>query len=188
VSGKKIVFLAGCVVESTHAEDAVAVDGDVKGMEMQGQGAVFRGGGLTFWGQIEDVAITGLTIRNTHTGIRATRAVPHRNITIRGVTVEDCSHEGFYIGAAHNMQTKGAMLVFEDCVVRRAGWDGFQFGNFRWVYMRRNVIEGAGIRGDFGQDYAITSNHCHEVFLDGNKISGAAKIFQETGARVFIHN
>lgn len=186
-SGKVVVFVPGCVVESTHPEDAVAFDGDVTGTEVRGLGAAFVGGGLTFWGKLDRVTISGLVIQDAHTGVRATKAVPHRQVTIKGVTVTDCSHEGFYIGASARSAIKGEQLIIEDCTCLRAGWDCAQAGNMRWVYIRRNTFDRAGLRKTGGQDYAITINHCAEVFIEGNAITNTPKALQDTGTRLFLH-
>lgn len=186
-SGKTLFFANSCRIETTHAEDAMAFDGNVSDLTLQGGRATLKGGGITFWGELQRVKSYGFIIGDTHTGWRATKPLPHTDVLVDGLTVVRASNEGVYIGASQKLPRQGQRVSVKNCAFERIGWDAVQVGNTKWVYIENNTVNGAGLAKEGGQDYGITSNHCNEVFITGNKIGGSPKIFQETGARIFIH-
>ena len=187
----KVVVLWGAKVTTTHAEDAIAVDGDAVNFSIIAyHGATLEKGGLTFWARLESVNILGLTVRDGHTGIRATRDLPHRYVTIEQCNISNMSHEGIYIGPSKRSPNFGSGLVIKDCNISDTGWDGIQAGNYKNANLLGNKIDKAGTAKAFGQDYAITLNYGGLYFLAGNTVTNSPKILQslsEDDTRTFIH-
>lgn len=187
VQDKHIVF-HNARIESTHAEDALCIDGPCRGCTFEGRGRWQMDGALTFWGVAFNVTIKGLRSKGAHTGIRATRNVAHGNVTIAHCYITDTSHEGVYIGPskADEANALGKVIV-EHCTFYNNGWDAIQVGNCLYARIGNNSIDRAGTKDAAGQDYGITINPGTVAFLHGNKITNTLKAVQVLDSRAFFH-
>lgn len=175
-------------IESTHQEDAICFDGDVKNVSIVGfDGSFILGGGVTFWGRMENVSITSLHIFYPHTGIRATQPLPHQDVTIKSCYIIGASYEGIYIGPSYATTQPGKNVNIFDNRIVASGWDAIQVGNCKGAKIHENTISHAASRKTEFQDYAITINPNSTAFVWGNQIYGAEKRLQVLDSRCFDH-
>lgn len=187
-SNKHVIF-DNATLEGTHPEDLIAIEGDVSGLKLEGKQTTLKGGGITFWGLLRSVEVTGFAIDGTHTGLRATEDVPHTNVRVINLTVKNSTHEGIYIGSSKDRENKGNEVRITGCYLENIGWDGIQVGNSTNVYIFANTIKKAATAQKEWQDYAITLNYCRLVFVEQNTIQGtvSGKIIQDLTSRTFLH-
>lgn len=184
-SNTRIKFDA--VIESTHPEDAICFEGDVSNLELIGFDNRIIGGGVTFWGRLEEVSITSLNIFHPHTGIRATQPLPHSKVLIKSCYIVGASHEGIYIGPSFATTQPGTSVRITDNRIVASGWDGIQVGNTNGVQVYDNALLHTAAKKDYGQDYAITINPGCTAWVWGNVISDTRKKLQVLDSRCFDH-
>ncbi|MEM1214715.1 MAG: right-handed parallel beta-helix repeat-containing protein [Bacteroidota bacterium] len=187
VSNVEIVF-HNCHIESTHAEDAlVFADASVSNLIVEGDGLHLSGGGITFWGHLDQVQLRGGTITNGHTGIRATQDLAHRHVSVSNWHISHMTHEGIYLGVSQDTDKDNQHFHVFDNTIENTGWDAIQVGNVQQFYIYNNSIKRAGISQDYGQDYGATINPGSLGYFYQNEIVETAKPIQILESRVFFH-
>lgn len=187
VSNKEIIFV-DCQIESTHAEDALVFSDEVvRNLELFASELLLRGGGLTFWGQLDGVHLQGGVITNGHTGIKATKDRAHNNLTIVGWHISNMSHEGIYMGVSEDTPLDNHEFHIFENTVEDTGWDAIQVGNVQDFFIHTNHITNAGSDNEYGQDYGITINPGSLGYVYENDIQQTLKPIQILNSRVFFH-
>lgn len=171
-------------IESSHAEDALCISGPAVNLKLCGD--LEMDGALTFWKNLNNVTIEGLTIQGAHTGIRATQPQSSQNITIRKCTLSNIKHEGIYLGPHQLTPQKLNTVTIEDNIVRRTGWDGIQVGNCQNCTITGNTIIQAARARKQWQDFGICINPGSLVYLRNNKIEQTPKRMQVLDSRAFL--
>ncbi len=182
-----VMIFVDCSINSTHAEDALVFADPVYQLEMWAEELTVEGGGITFWSLASNVRLSGGSIRNTHTGIRATQDVPHQNITIENWYIENTTHEGIYLGVSKATDKAGTGFLIQKSTLENSGWDGIQVGNTRHAVMTDNTLRKCGVVNQYGQDYGITVNPGSLAYIYNNTILETEKPIQVLDARVFFH-
>ncbi|MEL7222959.1 MAG: right-handed parallel beta-helix repeat-containing protein [Bacteroidota bacterium] len=184
---KKVIHFQNATISSTHAEDAMAFNGPVLDVEILAQGLRLSGGGITFWNILSNVEIIGGRIDSTHTGIRFTQDLPHKNVTIRNWMITNASHEGIYMGPSKSSSNKGSGFFVMDNTITNTGWDPVQVGNVTYFVISGNSITNGALAKEYGQDYGITVNPGSLGYIYNNEIANIPKPIQILDSRAFFH-
>jgi hypothetical protein len=183
----KVLFFQNCQIRSIHPEDAIAFDGPARNLIVYANGLKIKGGGVTFWDVADNVKMIGGSIDSTHTGIRATRDLPHKNINISEWNISNATHEGIYLGPSQASDTPGSGFIIQNNTFVNTAWDAIQVGNVKYYVISGNNISNAGTAAAYGQDYGITVNPGSVGYLFNNIISNTKKPVQILDARAFFH-
>ena len=186
-SNLEIVF-HNCRIQSTHEEDALVFgDESVSGLVVEGDGLEITGGGITFWGHLDQVQLRGGKICDGHTGIRATQDLAHRHVSVNNWHITDMTHEGIYLGISQDTDKDNHHFYVFDNKIERTGWDAIQVGNVQQFYIYNNIVDYAGADQAFGQDYGVTINPGSLGYFYENEITNTPKPVQILESRVFFH-
>ncbi|MEL6837170.1 MAG: right-handed parallel beta-helix repeat-containing protein [Bacteroidota bacterium] len=182
-----VIQFRNCLIRSSHPEDALVFQGPVLNTTIDAKGLILKQGGLTFWDQLTNVSVQAGTVDSTHTGIRATKDLPHSNITIEGWSISNATHEGIYLGVSKDTPQHLTGVFITQNKIRNCGWDGIQVGNSKFAVIFGNSLDFCGIAGEYGQDYGITINPGSLVYLYDNTIRNTLKPVQVLDSRAFLH-
>lgn len=185
ISAEGIVF-----INSTHKEDAIILVNPLNVSMVFIPGTIFINQSITVWGHANGLIIHGVNIHRAHTGIRINQKERYSNIMIRACRIQQCKHEGIYIGYFEEPESdifgelKGDSLSISDNEINGCGWDGLQIGNFLNFVVRDNKIWGCGLAKEKYQDYAVTINPGSRGHFWDNQIYGPVQVLD---SRVFFN-
>lgn len=181
-SNKHIVF-QNCTIRTTDPEHAIIIGTDATNFTLQGDSCQSNGG-IGIWGTLNNVSIYGFDVDGGKYGIHATVQKRHQNVEIFGNTFRNIDLEGIYFGyhAKIPEQSKGVHIHHNS--FEHIGWDAIQVGNtVAKIYY--NIIDHAGKKGDYGQNYAMTFNPGSIVYYGNNVITNTENLRQVLDCRAF---
>ena len=186
-SGKDLVFENG-KIETTHTEDALVIADAAVDLTIGFADFDLVFGALTFWKGCQRLTVNDARILYAHTGIRYTNTEPSDGILIDGAYILAPRHEGIYWGASKAHDAKHTNVKIVRCIVKDAGWDGFQLGNTNGI-VSDCTVDGYGLRREQWQDKGININPGSIVSIDGCRIfGGTGQQYVGLDSRVFISN
>jgi hypothetical protein len=188
-ASKKTLFFDGCIFESTRREsdkDMIAFAGNVTDCKLLFQDSSLIYGGLTFWGQLNNVLISGAKIYYSNTGIRISQDFSNKDVTIEKNLIVGAQREGIYFGPHYNQEEKSDGLSIKHNEIRFCGWDAIQV-NAENAIIYHNTIDNAAILKEKNQDYGITIQSGSLVYVYDNIFINTPKKLQALDSRYFTH-
>ncbi|MEN0005368.1 MAG: hypothetical protein AAF798_14550 [Bacteroidota bacterium] len=166
-SNKHVVF--DCTIRTTDLEHAIIISGDVQNLILESTGKEMTGG-IGVWGSTRKLSISGFNIVAGKFGVHATAQKAHTGIQIYNNSFRNIQLEAIYWGYFQQITQKTQGISIIGNTFQNIGWDAIQIGNALDAEIYDNKIDRAGLRNEFGQDYAITINPGSRCFLYNNEI------------------
>ena len=189
-ASKKLIDFVDVHIHCTRTEpdgDALVFADTLTDCKITGSNCHIQYGGLTFWGKLENVTISGLDIFHANTGIRASGDFANKNVTITNCSIVSAKREGIYLGPSYLQPLNGrseGMEIYENYILC-SGWDSIQTNGGCKIH--HNRIHYPATLKEPNQDYAITIQAGSVAFVWDNVIHAAKKEIQALDCRYFNH-
>lgn len=184
-----ILLFQEALIKSTRQEadkDGIAFDGELVNCTIAGDDFNIHHGGLSFWGRLENVDISGVNICYANQAIRMSGDFANKNVSIRHCNIICPEREGIYFGPHYEQKDKSNQLTICKNRIENAGWDAIQF-NCLNTRVYDNTIYSAAVLEEKDQWFGILAHPGSTGHIYNNTITDTKRPYGVLDSRIFFY-
>lgn len=167
-------------------KDAIAFEGELKNCKIVGVNSSIVYGGISFWGRLENVDITGLNIYYANQAIRASGDHANTNVAIRHCRIISPEREGIYFGPHFEQTVKSNQLTICKNRIENSGLDAIQFNAINAKIYENDIWHAATLE-EKDQWFGILAQPGSHGHIYNNKIEATKRPYGVLDSRIFFY-